>query len=84
MYARDKQDSIDKECVRTPHLRESWSVRNNSFPLSQPAIHSLARAFRRHDLCSWSFHTQLQQTAILLGSILRELLRKYDKATYLD
>jgi len=48
--------------------------------LSHPAILSLARALRRYYLCSWSSHTPLQQTAILLGSSLPELLRKHDKA----
>jgi len=40
----------------------------HSFPLSHPAILSLTRALCRYDLCSWSSHTPLQQTAILLGS----------------
>ena len=31
-------------------------------------------------LCSWSSHTPLQQTAILLGSSPPKLLRKHDKA----
>jgi len=52
----------------------------HSSPLSHPAILSLTRALRRYDLCSWSSHTPLQQTAILLGSIPPKLLRKHDKA----
>jgi len=40
----------------------------HSSPLSNPAILSLTRALRRYDLYSWSSHTPLQQTAILLGS----------------
>jgi len=51
-----------------------------SSPLSHPAILSLTRALRRHDLCSWSSHTPLHQTAILLGSSPPKLLRKHDKA----
>jgi len=52
----------------------------HSFPLSHPAILSLTRALHRYDLCSWSSHTPLQQTAILLGSRPPKLLRKHDKA----
>ena len=29
MYTRDKQDSIDMEWVRVPHLGECWSVRHH-------------------------------------------------------
>jgi len=52
----------------------------HSSPLSHPAILSLTRALRRYDLCSWSSHTPLQQTAILLGSNAPKLLRKHEKA----
>jgi len=52
----------------------------HSSPLSHPAILSLTRAVHRSDLCSWSLHTPLQQTAILLGSSPPKLLRKHDKA----
>jgi hypothetical protein len=52
----------------------------HSSPLSHPAILTLTRALRRYDLCSWSSHTPLQQTAILLGSSPPKLLRKHDKA----
>ena len=49
-------------------------------PLPQPAIQSLTRAPRRVDICSWSSHPELQQTAFLLGSTPPKLLRKYDQA----
>jgi len=52
----------------------------HSSPLSHPAILSLTRAVRRSDLCSWSLHTPLQQTAILLGSSPPKLLCKHEKA----
>jgi len=52
----------------------------HSSPLSHPDILSLTRALRRYDLCSWSSHTPLQQTAILLGSRAPKLLHKHDKA----
>jgi len=52
----------------------------HSSPLSHPAILSLTRALRRYDLYSWSSHTLLQQTAILLGSSPPKLFRKHDKA----
>jgi len=52
----------------------------HSPPLSHPAIPSLTRALCRYDLCSWSSHTPLQQTAILVGSSPPKLLRKHDKA----
>ena len=51
----------------------------HSSPLSHPAILSLTRALRKYDLCSWSSHTPLQQTVILLGSRPPKLLRKHDK-----
>jgi len=51
----------------------------HSSPLSHPAIPSLTRALRGYDLCSWSSHTPLQQTAILLGSRPPKLLQKHDK-----
>ena len=44
------------------------------------SINSIPRALRRYDLCSWSSHTQLQETAILLGCTPHKLLRKHDKA----
>jgi len=44
------------------------------------SIHSIPLALRRYDLYSWSSHTQLQQTAILLGCTSPKLLCKYDKA----
>jgi len=40
----------------------------HSSPLSHSTILSRTCALRRYDLCSWSLHTPLQQTAILLGS----------------
>jgi len=49
-------------------------------PFSHPAILILTSAFRRYDLCSWSSHTPLHQTAILLGSSPPNLFRKHDKA----
>ena len=48
----------------------------HSSHLSHPAILSLTRALRRFDLCSWSSHTPLQQTAVLLGSRPPKLLPK--------
>jgi len=47
--------------------------------LSHPAILNFTRALHRFDLCSWSSHTPLQQTAILLGSRPPKLLQKHDK-----
>jgi len=52
----------------------------HSSPLSHPAILSLTRALRRYDLCSWSSHTPLHQTTILLGSSPPKLLCNHDKA----
>ena len=49
-------------------------------PWNQMELHGITRALRRYDLCSWSSHTPLQQTAILLGSSPPKLLRKHDKA----
>jgi len=46
---------------------------------SHPAILSLTRTLRRYDLCSWSSHTLLHQSAILLGPSPPKLLRKHDK-----
>ena len=51
----------------------------HSFHLCHSAILSLTRALRRYDLCSWSEHTLLQQTAILLGSGPPELICKHDR-----
>ena len=51
----------------------------HSSHLSHPAILSLTRALRRFDLCSWSSHTPLQQTGILLGFRSPKILQKHDK-----
>jgi len=61
----------------TPHpLTLSPLFPPHSSPLSHPAILSPTRALRRKDLCSWSSHTPLQQTAMLLGSSPPKLLCK--------
>ena len=48
----------------------------HSSHLFHPTILSFTRALRRFDLCSWSSHTPLQQTAILLGSRPPKLFQK--------
>ena len=52
----------------------------HSSPISHPATLGLTCALRRYDLCSWSSHTPLHQTGLLLGSTPPEILRKFDQA----
>jgi len=52
---------------KIPLMNSKPSYTGPTDPPSPNLPHSLTRAFHRYDLCSWSCHTQLEQTAILLG-----------------
>jgi len=52
----------------------------HSFPLAQPAIHSLMFNFRQFDLRAWATYADTQKVAVLLGSIPPKLDRQQEKA----
>ena len=58
----------------------SYSLRYDQKRSQLTPTQPFTRALRRFDLSSWSSHTPLQQTAILLGSRPPKLLQKHDKA----